>query len=392
MNLQVTRLASWLRLVFPPAYIILGVVVPLLPLDWIYWQFRIRFNQPVPVEITRPRDCIVLAACVLLGVIRVLRFHPFFLRDYCQWLRTTPWQAGKPLPGGPIHLVLQDILPVLLVRLLAPEFTFNILYLPLAYLAGYLVPLALVLRATGVWQAGYLVAFGLGLAVHEILDPPVTLTVAVGCYLIAVSGTRTAWHRDWEPADVRSPFSALLGIRRQEPDMADGSNVEIAWPLDVLAPRLPSISVRRHDAVLLALLAGWWVYVLISIIPGRIDQMNTAVFAISVAILAAPMRLAVYIYRYRSPISLWGRIVRQWGIIPRYDVVFVAPLLAIAIGVVGQGALWTAPLPPAAVAATTIAAVLLVALNAGPSLARWSLTGGHRLRTGFLDPQRFARI
>ena len=103
------------------------------------------------------------------------------------------------------------------------------------------------------------------------------------------------------------------------------------------------------------------------------------------------IRLLVYIGPCRPPISLWGRIMTARWIIPGYDCVFVAPLctllvalIGLAVGIVADPAYWGTVVYP-----LTMAAALIVALNMGPSLARWRLTGHHRIAPWPVnDPQR----
>jgi hypothetical protein len=97
---------------------------------------------------------------------------------------------------------------------------------------------------------------------------------------------------------------------------------------------------------------------------------------------------------HRWPISFWGRLRTLRWIIPRYDVIYVAPLLAelILVGTqLGAGYLFTTnggmgnPANPMldwlAIGCSScgVAATFLVLLVMGPVLERWALSGAHRI-------------
>jgi hypothetical protein len=387
-----TRLLSWLRLVFPPLYVVLAVVFSLLPFDFFVWQFRVKLNQPVPVELVQPRDVLALVICIALGVLRVVRFHPFHQPSYCQWLRTTPWRSGQPLPGGPIHLVVQDALPLLLIYLLLPEFSFHPIYLPVAYIVGWLLPIIIFLRVAGLWFATYSIAFLLAFVAYSILNVPAALGLLLLTYCISLWGLSVSWNRSWEPVDPRRSITASsLSDFRSTPGSIE-QRLECGWPFDALSPKMPVQRVRRVDGVLLSLVVGCWIFVVVSHIQQPVQRWEFATFLVSVALVLAPVRVVIYLYRCRAPINLSGRIARHFGVIPTYDLVFLAPVCVLAVGMIGLERLAQRPALPELVAGSTIAAMLFVALNMGPSLARWTLTGNHRLRQGYLDQQKFGKV
>jgi hypothetical protein len=90
-------------------------------------------------------------------------------------------------------------------------------------------------------------------------------------------------------------------------------------------------------------------------------------------------RLLIYLNGYAPPISFRGRIVTGRWIIPGYDQVFVAPLLALIAGswlpkvLINRGFGF--------VEANTISLiwVYFLILILGPSLKTWRLTGNHRI-------------
>ena len=90
-------------------------------------------------------------------------------------------------------------------------------------------------------------------------------------------------------------------------------------------------------------------------------------------------RFATYIWNYRPPISLWGRIWTGRWIIPGYDQMLAAPVCALIVGVLLPFLLdyWGAP--PEYFFPLSLTVVLLIVLEMGPSLNRWQLTGNHRI-------------
>ncbi len=50
-------------------------------------------------------------AAAWLGLIRMAWFHPSLRSSYRNWLKTTCWHVGKPLPLGPVTLTWLDGVP-----------------------------------------------------------------------------------------------------------------------------------------------------------------------------------------------------------------------------------------------------------------------------------------
>jgi hypothetical protein len=119
-------------------------------------------------------------------------------------------------------------------------------------------------------------------------------------------------------------------------------------------------------------------------------------------------RFALYqVAQLWPPISLAGRVATGRWLIPGYDRVLVAPLLAVAVfvftvlalldvspkvaspprtaaglGQVVVPALYRAASDPVLQASVAVGLVLLITLTVGPSRRRWLLTGTFRIRPG----------
>jgi hypothetical protein len=271
----------------------------------------------------------VCVTAVSFGASRVFKFHPLFHADYRRWLKSTPWNFRQPLPVGPIHLVPQDVAIALLLMAMAWDHEIPVLRIPLAFLAGYLIALDFSLWFTGAKQQAYLVAFGLGLVLHLRANPAVTLVAAAGVYGLGFVGLRRSLERfPWTLPEVwNTGFANMAGAQ----DLTEYFGAKkTGWPCDEISPRRPSIGIGYADALAVSLLAGWWVYVLMS----TVAPMNQAPFAFVAAHVMSPIalfRAGIYCNRHDSPISLWGRLWTGRWIIPGYDVVLVAPLIGAAV-------------------------------------------------------------
>ena len=91
------------------------------------------------------------------------------------------------------------------------------------------------------------------------------------------------------------------------------------------------------------------------------------------------IRWGTYCSRYQPPISTWGRLWTGWWIIPGYDYVLIAPIVTTLVGIVVPMGLKAAGMEPPATVGATAAMVLVCALNLGPTLRTWQLTGHHRI-------------
>ena len=111
----------------------------------------------------------------IYGIYRVVKFHPDTNQRYRDWLATTPWTYGKPLPLGPLRLVWEDAViiacligvaimgqmlvepAVLAKQSLLPESPFKMIGLVvIAFLCGHLICLATTITIEQSW-AGILV-------------------------------------------------------------------------------------------------------------------------------------------------------------------------------------------------------------------------------------------
>lgn len=387
------RIAHWLRLVAPPGWILVALAAGWLLCEGLYVVTAVYFPDAVdPHRFFGPRDYIILLASLLCGACRVAQTHPAQDREYFGWLLRTPWQRGKPLPLGPVHLVPQDLLLVgLLMLLMLHGATISPASVPLAFLVAYLLQLSYLFWYTGQAWTTYGLAFWLGVVVKLSARSPAAALAAAGlAYLPAaivlwrslekfpwrdeIAWALRFWSRQRDVMRMNMPLQQAGQTALTMPELNS------VWPLNVLQhQRLPRV-IERREAAAIALLLGWWAYVLWSLIPNRADAAPLALAIVLIAgIVTGGARLITYVSGHSSPITPWGRFWTMRWIIPRHDVVLLTPLAGVlaACGIPILGIALSVPL--AAILGIGLATILLINLFGPPRLRRWQLTAPVRL-------------
>ena len=143
----------------------------------------------------------------------------------------------------------------------------------------------------------------------------------------------------------------------------------------------------------MGLLAGWWFFVT-GVIFRRLDptvkggEYNGFYLVLMFAVAG---RVLIYCDGYLSPLSLMGRLYHLRPIIPGYDKIFVAPLLALLVGV----AAWYLPrwvhVDSLIIVSMGVTLCWWFLLGMGPSLREWRLTGNHRITRGVFVQKALVR-
>lgn len=379
---------SWMRVVLPDTWIVSFCVAAEMLIETVY-LFCLWWGGQVDEMFFRNVRLVWLGGAALsYGMYRATAFHPALNEEYREWLKLTPWTADKPLPGGPIRQMPQDLVVLGGLMLLARDSSLLVLYLPAVYLFGYLMSLAVATRAAGDWLFAYLIGFGLGGIVLAGQSPDICVTVAMACYPIAFLAIRRSlvrfpWDIDWSA--LKSQFQTNPEEKHQD---------RHGWPFDFLSPKPPKRLLPYSDGICLSLLAGWYMFVAHhhAVTEARFVL---PCFATQFITIGAIARLWDYMRAHRPPISLGGRICSGRWIIPGYDVIFVAPLLGEAILLatqVGAIALFLSNKPrlinvvnpqvealAIGLSSAGVSLTLLVLCVFGPELERWRLTGPHRI-------------
>jgi hypothetical protein len=101
------------------------------------------------------------------------------------------------------------------------------------------------------------------------------------------------------------------------------------------------------------------------------------------SVLLPIVRVGAYVVGYAPPLNIYARVVLRRFLIPGYDEVFIAPLIAVLVGSVGSwfGG-WCGVNFFVVTGPITAAVSLFIVLGLGPDFATWRLTGNHRIIEG----------
>lgn len=385
---MIRAFVTWLRLVWPPGWIVtlvVGFCLVFAGLD--HWVTSHIGPWDAVSPLAMQRHAVVLIASAIYGIYRVYFFHPFWRPAYASWLALVPWTSAKPLPNGPVHLVWQDGAAMILLEALAYYKGSNPWTIPLAAIVLYLVTLGMTFWPIGLKWATYVAAFGLGLVIRLQHYP-----WAIACVLVLLYGflwfalRRALDQFPWErPPWLEKLLSAGKSVR--------GSNNQLGWPFDALCPEPKAIGISLIDATLLSLLLAWFTYALLSIVPGQVEAQRDAIATFTVffsflTMICVVGRLVNYCAYHWPPIGFWGRIFTLRWIIPGYDQVFVAPLCTLLLAITTPMALRMMGLPVNIALPCAAFAVLFVTLAVGPTRREWFLTGNHRIGVSGLTKNR----
>ncbi len=326
---------------------------------------------------------IVGIAASVYAIWRAIHFSPIANVPYRTWLRTMPWNRDVKLPLGPWHLAGQDVLVLAFLCVLAAYGGWRLVWVPALCL---LVPYAYVVSRLQ-WR--------LGLRVHACVTA-IMLVALVRIWesdvlfygmLVALWANLT-WSvqrlirlLDEDPEHVDATIPVLPTTPEQE------QIATLEWPYVTLLYRLPHPKNRPSHCIALALLVAFTWYVMRWFTDRISPETMDGEFLVSaldlgyelVVPLLAVMRWSAYRASAAPPLSLLGRIRHGWLILPRFDVIWAAPIAIIAIGYGGRWIGTSLALAPTVCEPILLAACILVATLAGPSMTAWRLTGGQRL-------------
>jgi hypothetical protein len=385
---MIRRLLGRLAMLYRPWWMLPAMIVGYLmieaPYVWLIWYEGVPIAQAG--ELARTRDGLLFMAALFYGGYRVLSYHPLYWTEYGRWLARTPWRAPKPLPLGPLHIALRDVALVAAMMLLMHNPYFNVIYVPFCFLLGYLALLCASYWQTGTMAQGYVIAFGLGLALRLVRLPWIGLGVLAALYPVAILATRQSLNGfPWSKTSLLV-LERSRRVRHQSVRIVSFPQILLGWPFGVIQPSGEIPGIRHRDGVLVSLLIGWWAYCISSLNQSVEEGLKVLLFIAPILTIGTAIgRLAIYCLNHRPPINILGRLLTLRWIIPSYDKVFVAPLGVITLSALTtwlgkQGsALLTFAIDPRIVISVAIAVTFLVALNVGPSLRSWRLTGNHRI-------------
>ena len=375
------------RLLLPPtSYLVLYVLLYLLAnLPALIVAAR-RGVGAMPNGLNTGRMAVLIAGLVLYGAFRAFAFHPAFRPGYRAWLETTPWTWRKPLPVGPVRPVWEDA--AIISALAAPAWYFGEMN-PLAAFAlamgGYLMALSVSFSRTGAWGFQYAVSFAVGLAVR-VWDGPswgysgaIGLGLAFGLVGLGRSLKRWPWPDapKFEIDPARLETSAGLIQAARAPDLG--------WPFDRLGPLRdgPEGWRKTLSEFFTSLLVGWWLYALMALISEVAGRAALGVMSLAyLTIFLTIFRVSRYVTGYASPLDLGGRVARLRPIVPSYDQIYIAPIVAVMAACGVPPLLIRAGVLPDASLAIALALMMMALRLGGPDHRRWQLTARLRVVPG----------
>lgn len=310
------------------------------------------FNNSIPVSNWISQEAfgvafwlLFISCAFLYGVLRVGWAHPIFRPRYCDWLLSMPWKPGMPLPEAPILPTWQDAAvlaaAIVLGTIHAGRYA---VWIPFSMLCGAFLaflPIALFLRWRPIlWAQAILLC----LAARFYLDSTVALLSAAGLLAVLLWGLRHSMQTfPWgltQAGQLRAVLTAFFGLSENaplfEPQLLDaaypngdwrafrGIGHVVGWPLWVLSPHKLRRFLHWAEVVALSLLVGWLVYMVT-----KEDRSETSYAISAIAGILALLRVGIYCSCLLPPISLLGRLATGRLLIPRYDRVFVAPVLSV---------------------------------------------------------------
>ncbi len=365
------KAASWWRDAAPPGLLVVGWFLIYASMAWRggLWPLGLVDRSHV--------RAFVLGSASVLGVFRALRWHPSLRPGYLAWLRATPCGPGLPLPLGPVLLTSADAVVVaILVAASVPNPATALVEVPMAFLAGYLGVLGCLFLVSREEVAGFLLLCGLGLV--ALARDWIGLIIAAVLYAFA------AWRFGrWLSARLQSD-SLCAGL--QQPVLPGSSALginDLGWPLAPLSPkrRYPSISLAGGVAAA-GLAAFWWcVFAMWTGLRGSLNDGQFYLVAYAASGLAAFVRFLTYFIPHKAPTTLEGRLSSGNLLVPGYDQILLAPILAAAAPLGASQIAAAVRADPEIGSPAALFAGLACALVLGPRLETFALTGSHTLRS-----------
>jgi hypothetical protein len=147
----------------------------------------------------------------------------------------------------------------------------------------------------------------------------------------------------------------------------------IGWPHKQLNDFSIDLRIGYFLSFIISVLVTWWLH----IIRWYMDEPYK--FALLAIIIMFIVLIRIAIYGYWPPISFWGRIWTGHLVIPRYDKIFIAPIVIIMTGIFVPRLLSYAGIKDTLTFELSFFCVLFESFILPPRLKDWRLTGAHRI-------------
>jgi hypothetical protein len=382
---------DWIRVVIAPDWILWGALTSVFCL-WVV-ELILRLALPSMARLSAPsltdselylpeippiHGAAVLLAALLYGTYRGVAFHPLGNRRYGVWLAQTPWKFSMPMPLGPIQLVWQDVAAIVALMCLAwlpPQELNAALYVPAAFLFAYCAMHIATFHQLGAYRDVVVATVVFAGAILVGRSPVALLALAAVLYRFTYTEIRRSMH-DF-------PFTSK---RREELGLVP---YIINRPLEIGLPILPSLYVEsgygplyfvNRYALFVGAVAG------ILFFSSAFHFRNEKDFEVGlryvfrlISLLLIVARTLSYLVGHLPPISIAGRVVtRQW-ILPGYDKMLVAPLVALFATFALPQVLLLFGLPTIVAFPLSLAATVWLCFGIRPTIVEWHYTGHFRI-------------
>ncbi len=315
------------------------------------------------------RDGWAIIIGMVYGVQVALYLNPIVNEGYRTWLLSSPWDpASGKLPFGSMFLSWQNLLMVGVLTVMAMGGG-----LPCWYVVAGFGICWLICSAVNMWDSdvrihAYIIIATLALVPVALARNPLSLLPVLGLLPVVFDGNRRALK------NLSNSTSSFAGNK-----ISFLSTNKLGWPYDSLYPLPSQIVLSLVDKLCISLIAGlvsFSLAYLSAIWVGPNNELHGLVCMVSLFIVSS--RLAVYLKGTAPPISFWARVTCRKLIIPKYDVIFVVPILCGVIVVGTTVAMNRTTLPATFAGAIIMSSVSFLCLAGYPSWMQWRLLGNVR--------------
>jgi hypothetical protein len=389
---------KWLRREFPSLFTeivtaifivaLVGALLLLGPLGYWVWTGNLESRY-----IVDPILVLILTFATVIAATRPLYLHPAYRGGYRAWLATTPWRRGLPLPIGPIHPSLGELLCyvvllgiALLLRQYSSLTTSQVF-------AGSLFPFIVI---AGWWTLANFVAKERGLAAVTLAIPPSAAMLIdapwfaglllMACPIVAYFGVyrslaRFPWDTSTLPHSARiGPFNSTTGPKSNQLER----KLSLGWPYTTLIIEPPEWVQSPKVAAIEGGLAGGWVFAL-GFVSTSIDPPQSPWTLVALLlVLGVPtgfiafFRLIAYGQLFCERLCFGWRLGLGRWIVPAHDSILIVPLVAVLLAVlIGLSLYYQAGLIPPIASGIGVAVGVFILRAVGPRVTVLYYTGVH---------------
>jgi hypothetical protein len=345
---------GWLHAVLAPNVIcllfVVGVTIVALWVLAMHYAFHARYMYSLgrPSEMMNLFIVLISAMTAYYGLMRSTNFHPALDYRYHEWLRSTPWTPGSPLPEGPLAPVWQDAVVLTAATLVTASFadqTANPVAATLGPCLGMAIGLALGWTIANVVTRNLIAAYGAfltaPLALHATMHygeasfAVAAVAAAIVAYLGVAAGLRSY---PWTifPKD-KQYFRKVLNPYGER-TLNWKLNADVGWPYAQLLSPPADCRFSRRRAATEAIIAAAWASALTRLIP--LQNQSVAWGAVAqLTMITMIFKLAANLPLLCPKFCLGERIFKLRPIIWRHDRILVEAL-AVGVGVAIVAAVW----------------------------------------------------